>query len=81
VANDNNNTSSAYSVAANGALTAVPDSPFAAGAAPSGVAVDPAGKFVYVTNAGANTVSAYSIGANGALTPIEGSPYATGNLP
>ena len=37
---------SAYSIAANGALTTVAGSPFKAGAYPSGVAIDPTGKFV-----------------------------------
>jgi hypothetical protein len=44
VANFNGGTISAYSIAANGALVPVPGSPFAAGGAPSSVAVDPTGK-------------------------------------
>jgi DNA-binding beta-propeller fold protein YncE len=69
---------SAYSIGANGVLTPVPGSPFAAGIAPVYVAVDPTGKFAYVTNLFDNNVSAYSIGANGALTPVPGSPFAAG---
>src|SRR5260221_319047 len=71
---------SAYSIGANGALTPVPGSPFAAGIGASAVAVDPAAKFAYVANAD-GTVSAYSIGANGALTPVPGSPFAAGTIP
>jgi DNA-binding beta-propeller fold protein YncE len=71
---------SAYSIGANGALTPVPGSPFAAGSTPESVAVDRMGKFAYVANFG-NNVSAYSIGSNGALTAITGSPFAAGILP
>jgi hypothetical protein len=42
------------------------------------VAVNPTGKFAYVTNFGDNNVTAYSIGADGALTPVAGSPFAAG---
>src|SRR5260221_375162 len=75
------NNVSAYSIGANGALTPVPGSPFAAGTFPTSVAVDPTAKFAYVTNAFSNNVSAYSIGANGALKPVPGSPFAAGTFP
>src|SRR5260221_1769752 len=78
VATSESNNVSAYSIGANGALTPVPGSPFAAGNFPASVAVDPTAKFAYVTNASSNNVSAYSIGANGALTPVPGSPFAAG---
>jgi 6-phosphogluconolactonase len=43
----------------------------AAGADPVFVAVDPSGKFAYVTNSGSNDVSMYTINATtGALTSI-----------
>jgi hypothetical protein len=80
VANLCNNVS-AYSIGANGALTEVPGSPFAAGFEPFSVAVDPTGKFAYVANGGSNNVSAYSIGANGALTEVRRSPFAAGAFP
>jgi hypothetical protein len=70
------NNVSAYSIGANGALTPVPGSPFAAGRGPFSVAVDPTGKFAYVANLVDHNVSAYSIGTNGALTPVTGSPFA-----
>ncbi len=75
------NNVSAYSIGADGALTPVPGSPFAAGSRPVSVAVDPTGKFAYVANDGDNNVSAYSIAANGALTPVPGSPFAAGSRP
>src|SRR5260221_578591 len=70
-----NGSVSAYSIGANGALTPVPGSPFAAGTFSDSVAVDPTGKFAYVANGFSNNVSAYSIGADGALTPVPGSPF------
>jgi DNA-binding beta-propeller fold protein YncE len=62
-------------------LTPVAGSPFAAGTTPNSVAVNPTGKFAYVSNFNDNNVSAYSIGANGALMPVAGSPFAAGNNP
>jgi len=78
-----------YSIGANGALTPVPGSPFAAGIGCFSMALDPAGKFAYVLNGNSATapfngnVSAYSIGANGALTQLTslGSPFAAGFNP
>ena len=52
-------------------LTQAPGSPFAAGVAPAGVAVDSGNRFVYVANSGSNDVSAYKIeAATGALKPV-----------
>ena len=44
-----------------GVLTEITGSPFATGASPTSVAIDPSTSFLYVTNGSANTVSAYSI--------------------
>lgn len=68
-----------YSVDAfNGSLTPVPGSPFAAGArsfSGSVIAIDPAGKFLYVSG---NQLWAFAIDANtGSLTPVPGSPFST----
>ncbi len=52
----------------NGALTAVPGSPFIAGATPTMVASSPDGKFIYVINNGSNSVSQFQIAADGSLT-------------
>jgi DNA-binding beta-propeller fold protein YncE len=49
---------------------------------PEGVAVDPTGKFVYVTNYGSDNVSAYTIDTHrGLLTEVEGSPFTAGEGP
>jgi DNA-binding beta-propeller fold protein YncE len=42
----------------------------AAGMSPTSIAIQPSGKFAYVTNSGSNDVSMYSIGATGRLTLI-----------
>ncbi|NNM69475.1 MAG: beta-propeller fold lactonase family protein [Gallionella sp.] len=83
VANNYSNNVSAYTLnATSGALTPVAGSPFAAGAQPNSVTVDPSGKFAYVANAGGNNVSAYTLNAtSGALTPVVGSPFAAGGGP
>ncbi len=73
-----------------GALTALPGSPYAAGAGAGAIpAFSPNGKFLYVMDqspsAGAiagNAVSGYAIDpTTGALTPIAGSPFPAGTDP
>ncbi len=77
----------AFSVSSSGALSPVAGSPFPM---PSGwlglyvdsIAIDPAGKFLYVPNAAANQVVGFTVdGASGALGSIPGSPFATGASP
>jgi len=79
------NNVSAYVIDANsGALTPVPGSPYTTDTLSVAVAVDPSGKFLYVTNGDppANSISAFAIDANtGALTPVPGSPFAAGANP
>jgi 6-phosphogluconolactonase len=41
-------------------------------------AVDPWGRFLYVSNYFDGVFSAYQIAANGTLTPVAGSPFLTG---
>lgn len=66
--------------AGTGALTPVAGSPFPAGSGPLGVAVDPAGKFLYAANDGDGTISAFIInGTSGALTQVSGSPFPAGS--
>lgn len=74
---------SAYAInASSGLLTQIKGSPFAAGAGPSSVAIDPSGKFAYVTNDDSNDVSGYAINADsGALKQINGSPFKAGYIP
>jgi 6-phosphogluconolactonase len=54
-----------------------------AGVTPSGVAVDPSARFVYVTDKSSNQIIGYQIasGTSGNLTPLTSSPYNTGLLP
>jgi 6-phosphogluconolactonase len=59
--------------------------PLTAGTAPSAIAINPAGTFLYVTNAQTNNVSAFTIAkaapnTPGDLIPIAGSPFATGGF-
>jgi len=68
---------------ASGALTPIPGSPFATpfvkGPTYPGVAVEPQGRFLYMTSISDDQVAGFSINANsGALTPVPGSPYAAG---
>jgi len=72
-----------------GALTiAGPVAPVSTGSVPSGIAVDPCDRFVYVSNNQSNNISAYSICngqatqstncagvADGTLWPLSGSPF------
>ena len=86
VANTGSNNISGFSInTTTGALTPVPDSPFATGGIGSilgiSLAVTPNGKFVYAGNAGSGNISAFSVGSNGALTSIAGSPFSAGGSP
>ena len=64
----------------NGALTAIPGSPFTStsGIGPSAVVVDPSGRFVYaVTSGSSNSIWCFEItSTNGQLTPITNSPFS-----
>jgi 6-phosphogluconolactonase (cycloisomerase 2 family) len=81
------NSVTAFSVAANGSLSAVPGSPFLTGGNGAGGGFFAANRIttavvkdvLYAANAGSNTVSAFSINpTTGVLTTIAGSPFATG---
>jgi 6-phosphogluconolactonase len=62
----------AFSIASNGALTAVPGSPFAAGTTPLGMTT--VKNFLYAANA--EGISGFSIDeSSGVLTPLAGSPF------
>ena len=83
------NTVSAFSVAPNGVLTAIPGSPFPTGGTGIGgglfaanrLAVSNVGNLLYVSNSGSNDVSAFSINPNtGGLAVISGSPFPTGGF-
>jgi 6-phosphogluconolactonase (cycloisomerase 2 family) len=82
-ANSGSNDVSGYAIdASTGALSAVPNSPFAAGTDPVSVFVDLRGRLAYATNNGSNDVSGYLIdGTSGALTADQGSPFSAGTGP
>jgi 6-phosphogluconolactonase (cycloisomerase 2 family) len=77
-ANGGSNSITVFSVAANGALTPVAGSPFAAGgSSPDGIKVAPNGQFLSVALANSDMIGMFSIAANGVLTPVLGSPFAS----
>lgn len=59
-----------------GALTPVPNSPYAI-TGPS-IAADPQGRFLFV--GGPGIISALSINSDGSLTPVPGSPFSTAGI-
>src|SRR5215475_1354528 len=62
-----------------GSLTPITGSPFAVGSFPLGIAEDPAGKYVYVTNSGDGNISGFSVGADGSLSPLSTPTFSTGS--
>jgi len=65
-----------------GNLTPIGSGRVVSGTQPRSVAVDPSGKFAYVTNSGSNNVSMYTISpVNGALTPIGVGTVPAGTSP
>jgi DNA-binding beta-propeller fold protein YncE len=75
---ENNNVSMYNINATTGALTST--GTIAAELSPSSIAIDPSGKFAYVTNSGSNGVSMYTINATmGTLTSM--GPIAVGTRP
>jgi 6-phosphogluconolactonase (cycloisomerase 2 family) len=89
---DNNtagaNTISGFSRTPDGALTALPGSPFSAGGAGlgSGLASQGAiqtadhGRYLLAVDAGSNQISVLRVGRDGTLTPVAGSPFASGGV-
>jgi 6-phosphogluconolactonase len=76
------NSVTAFSVASNGSLVAVPGSPFVTDGPDWGIAIDPSGKYLYASSQVGDKnqdgeINAFSIDpTTGALTPIPGSPFA-----
>lgn len=68
VANQGSDNVSAFTVGANGLLTAVPGSPFAAPLGVTAIAVDPTGRFLYAAGGGGAQIRTFTIAANGSLT-------------
>jgi 6-phosphogluconolactonase len=75
---------SLFTIASNGALTEVTPRTSVAplGSLPQFLAMDPAGGFLYVANAGSDNISVFSIDSStGALTPLANSPFPVGLPP
>jgi 6-phosphogluconolactonase (cycloisomerase 2 family) len=72
-----------YSVnTSTGELSALANSPFNTGVAQpaQGMAVDPAGKFLFITEGNTNQVAVLAIAADGTVAPITGSPFGTNDV-
>ncbi|HEY8684447.1 MAG TPA: beta-propeller fold lactonase family protein [Chloroflexota bacterium] len=87
--NDNTsgtNTIAAFNRFANGSLTAIANSPFAAGGQGTGAGIGSQGslqlssdgRFLLAADAGSNQISVLSINSDGSLTPVTGSPVSSG---
>lgn len=64
-----------------GLLTPAATPSVSVGNAPSWIAVDPAGKYLYVINRGDASISEFSIGVGGALTPLSTPVLNDGGVP
>jgi 6-phosphogluconolactonase len=65
-----------------GALTKMPNSPFLATTVPDWIAIDPSGRFLYVSCSISNVIEAFTIDADtGTLSAIQGSPFAAPGYP
>lgn len=76
----------AFTIDSSGALTAVPDSPFAipGQSAPDSLplGIVDTGSYVYAALSNTNQIAAFSIlSGTGALTPVPGSPFSAGTNP
>ncbi len=74
----------------NGALTSIPGSPNTnlglpagalAGVQPSGIASEPMGRYVYVSDQASNQLIGYVVQADGSLIPMVNGPFSTGLFP
>lgn len=70
---------SAFSIAADGSLTPVSGSPFAAGSTPHSVTITPDNHYMYVPNVLSHNIDGYEIQPSGALVKLTGSPYPSGS--
>jgi DNA-binding beta-propeller fold protein YncE len=74
--NGTTTTVNAFSIGANGALTA--NGAGVSAPNPQAMAIDAAGKFLFVSDGGNNNLNVFSIASSGALTITSGSPYTGG---
>lgn len=81
---------SAFTIGGGGALKSITPGTFITGRGPTGIAISPNGKYLYVTNSSCSTgtgttcpngISAFTIGGGGALTSITSGTFTTGRVP
>ncbi|HEY3704844.1 MAG TPA: beta-propeller fold lactonase family protein [Terracidiphilus sp.] len=70
-----------FGTGSDGALSADAGSPFQAGVKPSGLAIDPTSRFMYVTDYASNQLIGYGITHDTALSFLISGPYKTGAEP
>jgi 6-phosphogluconolactonase len=70
-----------YTIGTGGALTTAPNSPYAAGVKPAGIAADPTNRFVYVTDYASSQLIGYSVQSDLSLNYMVNGPFKTGNEP
>jgi 6-phosphogluconolactonase len=68
--------------ASSGALTKMPASPFQVATTPDSIAIDPSGRFLYVSCSNSNVIGAFVIDPDtGTLGAVQGSPFAAPGFP
>jgi 6-phosphogluconolactonase len=70
-----------FAIGSGGALTPTADSPYKAGVKPSALVVDPANRFLYITDFASNQMIGFSISSGTSLNYLISGPYKTGNQP
>jgi 6-phosphogluconolactonase (cycloisomerase 2 family) len=73
---------SAFTIGANGVLTAINGFPLGETySAPVALFIDHSGKYLYVANEGSANLAAYGIGSDGGLALLTNSPFSTDSQP
>ena len=75
-----NGTVAQFAIAADGALSPLSPATVAAGSYPTGIAVSPDGKHVYVAEYNTGALAIFDVGSDGTLTPNATQPTVTANL-
>jgi 6-phosphogluconolactonase len=70
-----------FTIGSGGSLTAANNSPYLAGVKPSALVVDPANRFVYITDFASNSMIGFGITSGTTLNYLISGPYKTGNQP
>lgn len=70
-----------FAIGSGGALTPTANSPYKAGVKPSALVVDPASRFLYITDFASNQMIGFSISSGTSLNYLISGPYKTGNQP